>query len=100
MSKLTKKDIKAIEELGWSVKVHKDGTYFLENYSPCGGDMVIEDVASKEEIIENCENYDADEEFNCWYGIKRGEPQIPSDLWQDCLAKGEMYDKLAELLKE
>lgn len=99
MSKLTKKDIKAIQDLGWSFKKNEDGTYFLENYSPDGGDMVIEGVKSKEEIIEYCDTYDPDDEFNCWYGAKKGEPSIPSDLWQDCIAKGEMYDKLKEVLQ-
>ena len=96
MSKLTKKDIKAIEELGWSVE-KIDNTYCLENYSPCGGDMVIE-AETKEEIIEYCDGYDADDEFNCWYGAKKGEPQTPSELWQDCLDKGEMYQALKDVL--
>ena len=95
--KLTKKDIKAIEELGWSVEITKDG-YCLENYSPYGGDMVIEET-TKEGIIEYCKNYDADDEFNCWYGAKRGEPSTPSELWQDCLDKGEMYEQLRKLLE-
>lgn len=99
MSKLTKKDIKAIEELGWSVEKGDDGCYCLENYSPAGGDMVIEGVKTKEEIIDSCDNYDAEDEFNCWYGVKNGEPSSPGDLWQDCLAKGEMYDKLKEVLE-
>ena len=96
--KLTKKDIKAIEDLGWSFKQTKDG-YFLENYSPAGGDMVIE-VETKEEIIEYCENYDAEEEFDVWYGVHRGEPTRPSELWDDCLEKGKMYDALKEALTQ
>lgn len=98
--KLTKKDIKAIEELGWSIHIHNDGAYFLENYSPAGCDMVIEDVASKEEIIERCESFDPEEEFNVWYGAHNGEPECPGDLWQDCLDMEEMYDKLKEVLDE
>ena len=95
--KLTKKDIKAIENLGWSVEKTDDG-YCLENYSPCGGDMVIEEK-TKEDIIAYCENYDAEEEFDCWYGAKNGEPSSPSELWQDCLDKGEMYRQLKDLLE-
>ena len=94
--KLTKKDIKNIEKLGWSVKQTKDG-YCLENWSPAGGDMIIEE-SDKEGIIHYCEYYDPEEEFNVWWGAKRGEPSTPSELWQDCLDKGEMYDKLKEAL--
>lgn len=94
--KLTKKEIKAIEDLGWSVEKTEDG-YCLENWSPAGGDMVIEEK-TKEGIIEYCENYDAEEEFNCWWGAKRGEPTTPSELWEDCLEKGKMYDALKEVL--
>lgn len=94
--KLTKKDIKAIEDLGWSVK-ETDYGYCLENYSPAGGDMVIEEP-SKEEIIRYCDNYDAEEEFNVWYGVGRGEPTRPDELWTDCLEKGKMYDELKEAL--
>lgn len=97
MSKLTKKDIKAIQELGWGVEKTSDGGYCLENWSPSGGDMVIE-TDSKEGIIEYCDNYDAEDEFNCWYGANNGEPSCPGDLWEDCLAKGDMYDKLKDVL--
>ena len=96
MSKLTKKDIKAIEELGWSVEKTDNG-YCLENYSPCGGDMVIE-VKTKEEIIERCESFDPEDEFKVWYGANNGESSCPGDLWQDCLDMEEMYDKLKEVL--
>lgn len=96
MSKLTKKDIKAIEELGWSIDKTDDG-YCLENYSPCGCDMVIE-AKTKEEIIEFCNNYDAEEEFKVWYGANNGEPSCPGDLWQDCLAQDEMYEQLRLVL--
>ena len=92
MSKLTKKDIKVIEDLGWSVEKTDNG-YFLENYSPAGGDMVIEEK-TKEDIIQHCKNFDAEEEFNIWYGANNGEPSCPGDLWQDCLAQGEMYEEL------
>lgn len=95
--KLTKKNIKALEKLGWSVKTTDDG-YCLENYSPCGGHMVIE-AKSKEDIIQYCEYYDAEEEFNCWWGAKRGEPSTPSELWKDCLEKGKMYDAVKEALQ-
>lgn len=95
--KLTKKDIKAIEKLGWSVEKTSDG-YVLENYSPSGGDMVIEEK-TKEDIIEYCENYDAEEEFSVWYGANNGEPSCPGDLWEDCLEKGKMYQELADVLK-
>lgn len=95
--KLTKKDIKTIEELGWSVE-QTDNGYCLTNYSPAGGEMNIE-AKTKEEIIDSCNNYDAEDEFNCWYGANNGEPSSPGDLWQDCLAKGEMYDKLKEVLE-
>lgn len=94
--KLTKKDIQAIENLDWSLEITGNG-YVLENYSPAGGDMIIE-ASSKEEIIEYCDNYDAEEEFSVWYGAKKGEPSTPGELWQDCLDKGEMYDKLKEAL--
>lgn len=97
MSKLTKKEIKAIEELGWSVEKTDDG-YCLENYSPCGCDMCVE-IESKEALIEYCENFDAEEEFNVWYGANRGEPSCPGDLWQDCLDMQEMYDNLKEALE-
>lgn len=94
--KLTKKEIKAIEELGWSIK-ETDYGYFLENWSPAGGDMVIE-VPDKEGIINYCENYDAEDEFNVWWGVDKGEPSTPSALWQDCLDKDEMFKQLKELL--
>lgn len=97
MSKLTKKDIETIEGLGWSVEKTDDG-YLLENYSPCGGDMVIEEE-TKEGIIEYCKNYDAEDEFNCWWGAHNGEPSTPSELWQDCLDKGEMYNELRKVLE-
>ena len=96
--KLTQKDIKAIENVGWSVKKTEDG-YCLENWSPAGGDMVIE-AKDKEGIIRYCEYYDAEEEFNVWYNARRGEPILPGDLWQDCLEKGEMYDALKKALEE
>lgn len=96
--KLTKKDIMAIEELGWSVHKTSNG-YCLENYSPEGGDMVIEEQ-DKEGIINYCDNYDAEEEFEVWYGAHNGEPLNPGELWQDCLDKGEMYDKLKEVLEQ
>ena len=98
MSKLTKKDIKAIEELGWGVDKDDYDCYTLENWSPSGGDMVIENIKSKEDIIEYCEHYDAEDEFNCWYGANNGEPSCPGDLWQDCLDKGEMYQALKDVL--
>lgn len=94
--KLTKKEIEVIEELGWSVEETESG-YFLENFSPAGGDMVIE-VPDKEGIINYCENYDAEDEFNVWWGVGKGEPSTPSELWQDCLDKGEMFKQLKELL--
>lgn len=95
--KLTKKEIQAIEKLGWSVEQDEDG-YILENYSPCGGDMVIDGVKTKEEIIDYCNGFDPEEEFDCWYGAKNGEPTSPGELWEDCLAKEEMYQALKELL--
>ena len=95
--KLTKKDIKKIEDLGWSVKETEDG-YFLENYSPAGGDMIIE-VPDKEGIIEYCDGYDPDEEFDAWWHAGRGEPSTPSDLWEDCLEKGKMFEALANVLR-
>lgn len=97
MSKLTKKDIKDIEELGWSVEKTDDG-YCLETYSNCGGDMVIE-AKTKEEIITQCENYDEEEEFRVWYGTNNGEPSNPKHLWDDCLDKGEKYEQLKEVLQ-
>ena len=96
--KLTKKDIKKIEDLGWSVEVHKDGSYCLENFSPAGGDMIIEED-SKEDIITHCENFDADEEFDLWYGANRGEPSTPSELLRDCEEQAKMYEQLAEALR-
>lgn len=97
--KLTKKEIKQIENLGWSVKETEDG-YFLENYSPAGGDMVVEtNSKDKEEIINYCDTYDADEEFDIWYGVHRGEPTIPSELWEDCLAKGKMFEELSNAIR-
>ena len=95
--KLTKKDIKAIENLGWSVE--KSGSvYWLTNYSPADGDMGFE-AQTKEEIIKFCDNYDPDEEFKVWYGANRGEPGSPGDLWEDCEAKGKMYQALADVLR-
>lgn len=96
--KLTKKDIKKIEDLGWNVTKHEDGMYTLETWSPANGDMIIEEY-SKEDIILACERFDADEEFSLWYGANRGEPSSPGDLWKDCEAQAEMYEKLAEVLK-
>lgn len=96
MSKLTKKNIKEIESIGWSVK-ETDYGYCLENYSNCGGDMVIE-AQTKEEIINQCENYDEEEEFRVWYGANNGEPSNPKHLWDDCLDKGEKYEQLKNVL--
>ena len=95
--KLTKKDIKAIEDLDWSVEKTGNG-YVLENYSPCGGDMVIE-AKTKEEIIDYCDTYDAEEEFKVWYGANNGEPSNPGELWQDCVDKGHMYEDLSLALR-
>ena len=97
MSKLTKKDIKAIEDLGWSVEIYNDGSYCLENYSSFGGDMIIE-AENREEIIQSCKNYDAEDEFNVWYGAHNGEPSNPKHLWDDCLDKGEKYQQLKDVL--
>ena len=97
--KLTKKDISKIEGLGWSIEKDDWGCYSLENYSPAGGDMVLENIETKEQLIEACENYDAEDEFSVWYNAKNGEPSNPGDLWEDCLAKGEMYTELANALK-
>lgn len=97
--KLTKTDIKAIEKLGWSVGITDNGYYCLENYSPAGGDMVIEEK-SKEDILTYCRNYDAEEEFKVWYGANNGEPSNPGDLWEDCLQQGEMYDALLKVLEK
>ena len=97
MSKLTKKDIKLIEGLGWSFQQYEDGSYCLENYSPAGCDMVIE-AENREEIIDYCKNFDPEEEFNVWYGAHNGEPSCPGDLWQDCLDMEEMYQALKNLL--
>jgi hypothetical protein len=99
MSKLNKKQIKAIETAGWSIEKGDDGCYCLENYSPAGGEMVIEGVNSAETIIEYCENFDPEEEFNVWYGAHNGEPQSPGDLWEDCLAMGRMYSQLQDLIE-
>lgn len=97
--KLTKKDIKQIENLGQSVEETEDG-YCLENYSPAGGDMVIEtNTKDKEEIIDYCDRYDAEEEFDVWYGAKNGEPSSPGELWEDCLAKGKMFEKLSNAIR-
>lgn len=96
MSKLTKKDIKAIENLGWSVKKTDNG-YCLENYSPAGGDMIIEEE-TKEDIIQHCKNFDAEEEFRVWYGANNGEPSCPGDLWEDCLEQEKMYEQLKDVL--
>ena len=96
--KLTKKDIQAIEKLGWSVEETENG-YFLENWSDGGCDMVIEGK-TKEELINSCKCYDAEEQFRVWYGANNGEPSNPGDLWADCLQQGEMYDALLKVLEK
>lgn len=95
--KLTKKEINAIQKLGWHIEITDSG-YFLENYSPAGGDMVIE-TEDKEGIINYCNGYDPDEEFECWYHVGRGEPSTPGDLWEDCLEKGKMLNELVKILE-
>lgn len=95
--KLTKKEIKAIEDLGWSVR-NTDYGYCLENYSPAGEDLVIEEQ-NKEGIIHYCEYYDEDEHFDVWYGANRGEPSSPSELIKDCIAIGEMLEELRKVLE-
>ena len=100
MSRLTKKDIKAIEGLGWSVEKDDNGNYTLENYSPCGCDMVVENIESKEELMTYCQQFDPEEEFNVWYGANNGEPSCPGDLWQDCLDMEEMYSQLLKALEK
>lgn len=97
--KITKKIIKAIESLHWSVRKSDDGTYTLENFSPAGGDMVIEGVRTTEDIIEYCDNFDPDEEFDLWYGANRGEPSTPRELLRDCEAQAQMYDELDNVLR-
>lgn len=94
--KLSKKDIKKIEGLGWSVEVTDYG-YCLENFSPAGGDMVVE-AKNKEDIISYCENFDEEEEFKVWYGANNGEPSNPGDLWEDCKAMREIYEELKDAL--
>jgi len=96
--KLTKANIKAIEDLGWSVE-KTDFGYCLENYSPAGEELVIE-VEDKESIISYCDNYDCDEHFELWYGANRGEPSSPRALMDDCDAIGEMLEQLGEVLKQ
>lgn len=94
---LTKEDIQKIEDLGWCVEKTEYG-YSLRNYSPSDGDMSF-DAQSKEDIISYCENFDPEEEFDLWYGVHRGEPTSPSELWRDCMDKQEMYEQLANILK-
>ena len=94
---LTKNKIKAIEDLGWSVQETEDG-YVFRNYSPADGEMYIEEP-TLEGVIDYCENFDADEEFDVWYGANRGEPSSPSALIEDCKEQERMYQELAELLR-
>ena len=96
--KLTKTNIKAIEDLGWSVEVNEDG-YCLETWSDAGCDMVVEGK-TKEELINSCKCYDAEEEFRVWYGANCGEPSNPGRLWEDCLQQGEMYEALLKVLEQ
>lgn len=103
MSKLTKKQIAKIEDIGWNVDVGEDGYYTLQSWSPADGEMNIY-AKSVEEIIDQCENYDVDEEFNIYWEAKhngfRGVPSTPTALYNDCVAKGEMYEELARVLKQ
>lgn len=96
--KLTKEDVKKIEDLGWTVQKNQTGNIVIANYSPSGEDMTTE-VSSKEELISVCEDFDPDEHFDLWYGANRGEPSSPSELIRDCDDQLEMYEALAEALR-
>ncbi len=96
--KLTKVDIKKIEDLGWNVRENTKDFICIRNYSPAGEDMTLE-VNSREDLITACENFDVDEHFELWYGANNGEPSTPRLLLQDCEAQAKMYEALAEALK-
>ena len=53
-----------------------------------------------EEIIDYCNNFDPEDEFKCWYGANKGEPQSPQALLDNCNEIAEHLEELADLLRD
>ena len=65
-----------------------DGTWKLESYTDGGGDQLIYvDNLTREELVENLENYDVNYETSLWFPDGRPGSGVPfdnyKDLWDD-----------------
>lgn len=77
--------------------------YYVYVDNPCGQDFELEIQKGDnevEDIIQQCENYDPEEEFRVWYGANNGEPSSPRTLFDNCEKIGDNLDELSRLLKD
>ena len=100
MEKLSKKQIKRIEDLDW--KVTDCGDYYeLENYSPAGENLVetlYKNGSLKEQAYDLYENFDEDKHVEMWVEARKsGVSGVPSiaRLVYDAEQIAEMYADLA-----
>lgn len=99
MKKLTKKVIKAIENLGWLVEEYNE-EYMLEQSSPAGED-IVEYIRKGEDIVSQLwdiyANFDKDEHVEMLLQTKQnGTAGVPSArvLVEDAEEIEEMYKQL------
>lgn len=109
--KLTKKLIKKIKDIGFSVKEYDDEFYFSK-YSPAGQDFgfsidktTIETIYELARAVYNYyENYDCSEEAYLWLDNtghgKNGAPYDMKDVYEDMEACEQYILDLYDLLEE
>lgn len=101
MKKLTKEQVKQIEDLGW---VFNDSMTSINQATPAGEDYWIE-ANNQEELINNIkceyENFDIDEHVEMWLEAKRnGVSGVPSavELVDDAKEIDSMLEKLYDIV--
>lgn len=99
MLKISKKVIKAIKNLEWSIREYDD-YYEIETWSPAGENL-IETIYKDKDIVEQFweiyYNFDEEEHVEMWAGARGKVGGVPSIITLVCDAEkiSEMYKQLA-----
>ena len=102
---LTKKLIKQIEKEIPSIGIKDEGDYWsISVDNPCCEDFTFEIDKTKDDediqdIINYCDDFDAEEHAAMWYGANRGEPSSLRELLDNSDDIAEELNKLATLLR-
>ena len=84
------------------IRQREDGSInlTLSAYTRQGGDNSQDFMGNSiyeilSDIISEGRNFDPEEEFRIWYGARKGEPESPRDLLDDCDEKAEQWEDIA-----